>query len=161
MLKYIFLIIFILVALYLLMRFFLIPNFSSEPKNIKTPNPEQANHTLSHLSDCPDKPNCVSSTATRSSQKVEAISFEGSSEEAMNTLKDIVTQLPKNQIVTEQNNYLHVVFKSPLMEFVDDTEFLIDKESNTIQVRSAARLGRRDFDKNRERIELIRKQFQD
>lgn len=156
MLKIILLIVAIFAILFLLLRFVIIPSQSKLPNTIKTPTSEQANHTLSP---CPDKPNCVSSTATKTSQKIEAFSFEGSAEEAIEQLKAITTSLPNSRIVTQQANYLHVEFKSPLMAFVDDTEFLVDEATNLIHVRSAARLGYSDLEKNRERIELVRQKF--
>jgi len=45
------------------------------------------------------------------------------------------------------------------MGFVDDVEFLLDPAARTIHVRSASRLGRRDFGVNRERIESLRTGF--
>lgn len=152
-------IIVIIAVAFIVLRFFIVPANSKLPKSVQLPTSK--NHTLSP---CPDTPNCVSSTETRSSHKIDAINFEGSTQDAMTKIKTVVAQLPKSQIITEQDNYLHVVSKSPLMSYVDDIEFVIETkkegETSSIQVRSAARLGRRDFDKNRERIELIRKQFQ-
>ena len=45
------------------------------------------------------------------------------------------------------------------MRFVDDVEFRHDSAGQVIHVRSASRLGRRDFGVNRERIEAIRDRF--
>jgi uncharacterized protein (DUF1499 family) len=42
------------------------------------------------------------------------------------------------------------------MRFVDDVEFLLDAPAGLVHVRSASRLGRRDFGANRTRIEAIR-----
>ena len=47
----------------------------------------------------------------------------------------------------------------PTTLFVDDSEFLLDRERLVIQVRSASRLGYSDLGKNRSRIEEIREQF--
>ena len=157
MLKIFFWIIAITAILFLLLRFVVIPSQSKLPNNIKTPTSKQENHTLSP---CPDKPNCVSSAATKQSQKIEPLSFEGSEKDAIEQLKNIVSSLPKSEIIIQQPNYLHVTFKSPLMSYIDDTEFLADESTGLIQVRSAARLGQSDLDKNRQRIELIRQKFQ-
>jgi len=155
-------IIVIIAVLFLLLRFYVIPTQSKLPKSIQmqtfdSNTSEHANHTLSP---CPDKPNCVSSTASIPSQKIEPFKFSGSAKDAINRLADISTALPKSQIHNKQSNYLHVIFKSPLMNFVDDTEFLADESSGLIQIRSAARLGHSDLDKNRQRIELIRQSFE-
>jgi uncharacterized protein (DUF1499 family) len=45
------------------------------------------------------------------------------------------------------------------MGFVDDVEFFVDPARSVIQVRSASRLGHRDFGVNRKRIESLRAAF--
>ena len=42
------------------------------------------------------------------------------------------------------------------MRFVDDVEFWADPASGVVHVRSASRVGRKDFGVNRARIEAIR-----
>ena len=42
------------------------------------------------------------------------------------------------------------------MRFVDDVEFVYDDKAGLIHVRSASRLGRRDFGVNRARVEALR-----
>jgi uncharacterized protein (DUF1499 family) len=59
----------------------------------------------------------------------------------------------------QQRGYLYAEFKSAAMGFVDDTEFALDTSAQVIHVRSASRLGVRDFDVNRKRIESIRAQL--
>jgi uncharacterized protein (DUF1499 family) len=46
-----------------------------------------------------------------------------------------------------------------LLKFTDDLEFWLDRPASVIQVRSSSRLGRKDFQVNRQRIEAIRAQF--
>ncbi|MGH7970152.1 MAG: DUF1499 domain-containing protein, partial [Limisphaerales bacterium] len=57
-------------------------------------------------------------------------------------------------------HYLHAEFRSPLMGFVDDVEFVLAPEQKLIHVRSAARLGYSDFGVNRKRAEFLRAQFE-
>ena len=45
------------------------------------------------------------------------------------------------------------------MRFVDDVEFWYDPAGQAIAVRSASRIGRKDFGVNRARIEAIRAQL--
>ena len=52
--------------------------------------------------------------------------------------------------------YLHVEFASKGLGFVDDAEFALDAAARVIHVKSAARLGIRDFSVNRDRVEAIR-----
>ena len=74
----------------------------------------------------------------------------------MANLKQMVQAMPRTKIVKETNNYLYVEFASKLMGFVDDVEFYLDNDNQTIQVRSASRLGESDLGVNRQRIEAIR-----
>jgi len=63
------------------------------------------------------------------------------------------------RIVEERPDYLRVEFTTRWLRFVDDAEFWYDPASERIQVRSASRLGRKDFAVNRERIEAIRRRW--
>jgi uncharacterized protein (DUF1499 family) len=114
------------------------------------------------FSACSWKPNCVSSTTDSASDAkhfVEPLKFTGAAEAAWKKLKATLGAMPRMTIVTEQANYLHAEFASATMGFVDDTEFALDANAQVIHVRSAARLGVRDFGVNRARIEAIREQF--
>ena len=42
------------------------------------------------------------------------------------------------------------------MKFVDDLERWVDPVNQVVQVRSASRVGRKDFGVNRERVEKLR-----
>ena len=106
------------------------------------------------LKPCPDKPNCVSSFANKDDQKIDPLTPEIVS---IATLKQLLANIPRTKIVAESNNYLHVEFKSALMGFVDDVEFLLAPPA--IHVRSASRLGYSDLGVNRKRIEEIRHQL--
>ncbi len=68
-------------------------------------------------------------------------------------------QSPRTGIVQDSPVYLYAEFKSAGLGFVDDVEFALDKKANLIHVRSASRLGVRDFNVNRKRIESIRAQL--
>ena len=46
------------------------------------------------------------------------------------------------------------------MRFVDDVELYYDEKAGLIHVRSASRLGRRDFGVNRKRVEALRSHIQ-
>jgi uncharacterized protein (DUF1499 family) len=82
--------------------------------------------------------------------------YAGDAAQAWNALRRIVEGMQRARVVKAGPDYLHVEFSSKLMGFVDDTEFYLDKKAGEIQVRSASRLGRRDFGVNRERVEYIR-----
>jgi uncharacterized protein (DUF1499 family) len=71
-------------------------------------------------------------------------------------LKNIVVTMPGAQVMSAEGDYLYAQFTTPLMKYTDDTEFWFDRSANVIQVRSASRLGQRDFLANRKRVEAIR-----
>ena len=49
-----------------------------------------------------------------------------------------------------------IMGKTRVMKFVDDAEFWFDPASGVVHVRSASRVGRKDFGVNRARIEAVR-----
>jgi uncharacterized protein (DUF1499 family) len=80
--------------------------------------------------------------------------LEGS--QAIARLRGIVEGMPGARVVDTRDDYLYAVFTTKLMRYVDDVEFWFDPAAGVVQVRSASRVGRRDFDVNRARIEAIR-----
>jgi uncharacterized protein (DUF1499 family) len=110
---------------------------------------------------CSWKPNCVSSTAPKDDTKhfIEPLKLRGASEAGWKKLKDLLASNPRVKIIVDQPGYIHAEFKSAAMGFVDDTEFALDTSAQVIHVRSGSRLGVRDFDINRKRVESIRAQL--
>ncbi|WP_353929374.1 DUF1499 domain-containing protein [Okeanomitos corallinicola TIOX110] len=111
------------------------------------------------LTPCPASPNCVCSQDTDSLHQIAPLNFTSTPAQALSQLKRIIQSLPRTKIITEAEDYLYVEFKTALMGFVDDVEFYLDRDLNTIHVRSASRLGYGDLGLNRQRIETIRAQF--
>jgi len=74
----------------------------------------------------------------------------------MARLRSIVERMPGARIVEARRDYLYVQFSTRWLKFVDDAEFWASPAEGVIHVRSASRLGRRDFGVNRARIERIR-----
>lgn len=107
------------------------------------------------LAPCPDSPNCVSTQADREHQRMDSISLTTEAAEAMQALKRVVSAMPRTQIVTADDHYLHAEFTSLLFRFVDDVEFFVDREQRAIHFRSASRAGRSDFGVNRKRMQAI------
>jgi uncharacterized protein (DUF1499 family) len=77
-------------------------------------------------------------------------------EQAWPAARAAVLSLPRTQIVAESANYLHAECSSAVFGFVDDLELHLRPKSGLIAVRSASRLGYRDFGVNRKRIEKLR-----
>ena len=108
----------------------------------------------------PNKPNCVSSTvAATDSHYVAPIKFNGDAAAAWKKLLGLVNAHPRTTLVEQKSNYLCAEFKTATMGYVDDVEFALDARTKAIQVRSASRLGIRDFGVNRKRIEALRAGF--
>lgn len=75
-------------------------------------------------------------------------------------LHDVVAAMPGARIVRFDGDYLRAEFTTPIMKFTDDAEFWLDRSAGVVHVRSASRLGQRDFGANRRRVEAIRAQLQ-
>jgi uncharacterized protein (DUF1499 family) len=78
---------------------------------------------------------------------------------ALRRLGEVVQAMPGARIVEQRDDYLRAEFRTRWMGYVDDGEFALDRAAGVIQVRSASRLGRKDFGVNRMRIEAIRKRL--
>ena len=103
------------------------------------------------LAACPGSPNCVNSQSDDSKSKIEPLPMVSIAD-----LKRVVEGMERTTIIEETDSYLYAEFKSKLMGFVDDVEFFADSAANTVQVRSASRLGQSDAGVNRKRVEEIR-----
>lgn len=114
---------------------------------------------LGQFAPCPDSPNCVSTKATDAEHAIAAIAYDGTLENAKQRLLAILKSLPRTQVVTEKENYLHVEFTSRILRFVDDVEFYLGEEAGKIHFRSASRMGRSDLGVNRKRMQDIRARF--
>ena len=110
------------------------------------------------LARCRRSPNCVSSQADPADREhyVAPIAFKGTALEAMAAVRKAVEGTGRATVVRHEGGYLYAEFRSKLMRFVDDVEFAADGRSSLIHVRSASRLGRRDFGVNRARVEALR-----
>jgi uncharacterized protein (DUF1499 family) len=104
------------------------------------------------LAPCRRTPNCVSSQADPADREhsIAPLAFDGTIAE----LRRAIEALPRVTVIREQADYLYAEFRTPLVRYVDDVEFL--KAGSVLHVRSASRLGRRDFGVNRRRVEEIR-----
>ena len=103
------------------------------------------------LAPCPATPNC---------QQLEwPIQKEPS--QVIDTVAAVIAAQPGARVITQNEQYLHASFSTPLMGFVDDVEFLVnDQESDgqpVLRVRSASRLGHSDLGANARRIESLQK----
>jgi uncharacterized protein (DUF1499 family) len=67
-----------------------------------------------------------------------------------------ISAMPGSQVIKLERGYLHATFTTPLLKFTDDLELWLDHSAGVLQVRSASRVGRKDFGVNRARVERLR-----
>ena len=103
-------------------------------------------------------PNCVSSQADAADAEhyIAPIQFKGNAAAAMAAARKAVEGMHDARVIRQEGSYLYAEFRTQLMRFVDDVELLYDEKAGLMHVRSASRLGRRDFGVNRARVEAIR-----
>jgi len=116
--------------------------------------------TIGNFTDCPKKPNCVSTKNSYSKSYIEPIRYTGSRVEAIKILFMTLESFENSRVKNKKDNYIYVEFVSKLFGFVDDVEFYFNKPG-IIEYRSASRIGYSDLGVNRNRMESIRSKFND
>lgn len=108
-------------------------------------------------------PNSVSSQAAlwpgipqRAYAQIAPLPLQGDGPATIARLRSVVAAMPGAEVVEVRDDYLYARFTTRWLKFVDDAEFWVDPEAQVLQVRSASRLGQRDFGVNRARVEAIR-----
>ncbi len=108
-------------------------------------------------------PNSVTSQADlwpdaprKDDARIAPIALQGDGKATIASIAKVIEDLPASHIVERRDDYLYAQFTTALMRFTDDVEFWFDPAAGVIQVRSASRVGRKDFGVNRARIESIR-----
>jgi uncharacterized protein (DUF1499 family) len=107
-------------------------------------------------------PNSVSSQADQADAEhyIAPIAFKGDAIAAMAAARKAVESMPGATVIRHEGGYLYAEFRTRLMRFVDDVEFAFDEKAGLLHVRSASRLGRRDFGVNRARVESLRRRIE-
>ena len=103
-------------------------------------------------------PNCVSSQADPADTEhyIAPIPFKGGAAQAIAAARKAVEGMEGASVIRQDGAYLYAEYRTKLLRFVDDVEFLHDEKAGLLHVRSASRLGRRDFGVNRARVEQVR-----
>ena len=118
--------------------------------------PHSLGSVSERLAECPPTPNCVSSASQDSEHRVAPLPFTSPPEMLMRNLKSILNKTEGAHIIITGDHYLYAEFTSTVFRFVDDVEFLLDPQTQTLHFRSASRIGRSDFGVNRKRIESLK-----
>lgn len=111
-------------------------------------------------------PNSVSSQADlwpdarqKEYARIAPLPLQGDGKATIAKIAGVVEALPGARIVEQRDDYLYAQFTTAMLRFVDDVEFWVDPAAGVVQVRSASRVGRKDFGVNRARIEAIRERL--
>lgn len=107
------------------------------------------------LPPCPNSPNCVSTEATRDSQRVPTVPFTDTPAAALARAKAALLAESRTTITLEREGYLHAECRSLVFRFVDDVDIVVDPVAHVYRFRSASRVGRSDLGVNRKRIARI------
>ncbi len=111
------------------------------------------------LAPCPPTRNCVSTTTTDRSKRMDPWPFTVSADAAQARVVAIVRAEPRTAIVEQAPGYVRATFTSRLFRFVDDVEFVIDADQRLVHFRSASRVGESDLGVNRRRMERLQRAF--
>jgi len=107
--------------------------------------------------------NSISSQATLHPHSdhhiIAPLTYHGDGKGAFVKLTNIVRNMNNATVIAAEPTYLYAEFRSRLMKFTDDVEFALDEQAGVINMRSASRLGKKDFGANRKRLESIRAAF--
>ena len=71
----------------------------------------------------------------------------------------VIKSFSRTNIVVNEPGYIYVEFRTAIMRYTDDVEFLFDESAKYIHFRSASRLGMSDMGLNRHRMEQIREKW--
>ena len=113
------------------------------------------------LSNCPDKPNCVSSElAIDSAAYTQPLPLPSTMDPAdvFSFMGEIIATMG-GRVQSADKTYVAATFSSSIFGFVDDLEIRIADDEGVIHVRSASRVGYSDGGVNRKRVEALRAHF--
>jgi len=108
------------------------------------------------LTPCPDSPNCVCSESHTENDGEHYIQATQGNKTTWDKLKKILIA-QGGTIESDDGLYIHATFRSAIFQYVDDVELRLDKTNNNIHIRSASRMGRKDFGVNRKRVQALKK----
>ena len=109
-----------------------------------------------NLAKCAARPNSVCSQATDKQHFIEPLVWSTTPEEAWESLRAVVERMRGVTMVEVTDEYMRCEFRTSLMRYIDDVEFMNSPAEHLIHARSASRIGHSDLGANRKRIERIR-----
>lgn len=121
------------------------------PKNIGIKNGK--------LAEMPRSPNAVSSQTNITEKHVDPFKFNGNLQNTKKIIIKIIKETSNAKIITQNQNYIHVVYTTKIMKFKDDVEFYFDNKAKLVHFRSASRVGYSDMGLNRKRYNQIKNKY--
>lgn len=118
---------------------------------LRPPSPTP-NSVSSRADDWPDHPQ-------RAYARIAPLRVAGDPAQALDRLAAAIEAMG-GRVVERRGDSLRAEFTTRWLRFVDDADFVLDRDRGVIDLRSASRLGRRDFGANRARIEALRARLQ-
>jgi uncharacterized protein (DUF1499 family) len=97
--------------------------------------------------------------AMRDYARIAPLPASGGAQASIARLVGVIEHWPGASVVEQRDDYVYARFETKWLRFVDDAEFWYDPAAQAIQVRSASRLGRKDFGVNRARVEALREKL--
>jgi uncharacterized protein (DUF1499 family) len=98
----------------------------------------------------------VGSDALVEYARIAPIAVQGDAAATLQKIGAAVAGMRGAKIIERRGDYLYAQFTTRWLRFVDDVEFWASPTDKVIHVRSASRVGRKDFGVNRARVEAIR-----
>ncbi|WP_375749884.1 DUF1499 domain-containing protein [Vibrio sp. HN007] len=108
----------------------------------------------------PSSPNAVSTQSDDPEKLVAPLSFDDITH-AKKSVYNVLTTMGGNEIVTDDEFYMHVVFTTPTMKYRDDLELYFNIDEKQIEYRSQSRVGYSDRGLNRERYDSFVKLYKE
>ena len=111
---------------------------------------------------CPESPNCVNSQAEMTETPyIAPFRYDVPRDQARTFLLSLLDDLPRTKILQSTDDYIWAEVRTGLFGFTDDLEFYLPEDPPIIHVRSASRVGYSDLGANRNRVENLRRTFQE
>lgn len=112
---------------------------------------------------CPESPNCIQTYDAADQDHFKAplipkATIQQTTDALKAAIKNSGGEIISEQALLPAGYYLHAEYESKWIRFVDDVEVVVQEDS--IQIRSASRLGRSDFGVNGERFDTIKTIYQ-
>ena len=116
--------------------------------------PSKTSNSVSSQADLyPDHPQRVDAS-------IAPFKYTGEGKAALQRLAQLLQRSQGTVLVRQESGYLYAQCHTALLKFTDDLEFALDESARVIHVRSASRLGQKDFGANRQRVQSLRAQFE-